>query len=154
MPSRALVVKDPRLHILVGLVVASVVWTMLVCVVQPRYNFDTAPLTSLIGYVVEFFFTAFVGLYIYFFTTAQSQDREWRQQYTMNHVDSIFVPLYDEIIQTIGTLRDTKITYLREWPKIKKTHFRFFVDDELASLLDEFETFLSSNLGRTWSRGY
>ena len=154
MPSSALIAKDPRPHLLVGLVVASVVWTMLVYVVQPRYNIDTAPLTSLIGYVIGFFFTAFVGLYIYFFTTAQSQDREWRQQYTMKHVDSIYVPLYDEIIQTIGTLGDTKITYLQEWPKIKKTHFRFFVDDELARLLDELETFLSSSLGRTWSRGY
>jgi len=154
MPSRALVAKDPRPHLLVGLIVASLLWTVLVYVVQPRYNLDTAPLTSLVGYVVGFFFTAFVGLYIYFFTTAQSQDREWRQQYTMKHVDSIYVPLYDEIVQTIGTLRDTKIANLQEWPKIKNTHFRFFVDDELARLLDEFEVFLSSNLGRTWSRGY
>jgi hypothetical protein len=104
---------------------------------------DFGPLVGLIGYAVGFFFSAYVGMHIYFFTTARTQEREWRQRYRVEHVEDIFGPLYDDVVKVIDALEDWSYARLEAWPRIKKSHYIFFVDGIAKAHLVDLDGFLA-----------
>jgi len=113
---------------------------------------DLGPLVGLIGYAVGFFFSAYVGMHIYFFTTARTQEREWRQRYRVEHVEDIFGPLYDDIVKVIDSLEDWSYASLEAWPRIKKSHYVFFVDETARAKLDDLEGFLAGEFSERLRR--
>lgn len=146
--------RDPRPVLLAGLFVSVVVWLILVYKADPNLDVDLAPIANLLAYAIGFFFSAYLGMLIYFFTTSQSQDRQFRQQYTTKHVEDIYAPLYDEVAKTISELEGYGYPRLEVWPQKKGTHYAFFVDDDLRRQLDTLESFLSADFSEAQSQGY
>ena len=146
--------RDPRPFLLAGFIEAFVVWLILVYMMDPTVEADLAPAANLVAYAVGFFFSAYVGMHIYFFTTSQSQDRQFRQEYTTTHVEVIYAPLYDEVAKTVRELEDYGSPWLIVWPEKKGTHYASFVDDALRRQMDALESFLSVDIRGAQSRGY
>ncbi|HKZ64344.1 MAG TPA: hypothetical protein VJ400_07875 [Thermoplasmata archaeon] len=136
------------------MVVTVAMWMILVYKLDPELGADLAPAAGLLAYAIGFFFSAYVGLHIYFFTTSQSQDRQFRQQYITKHVEEIYAPLYDEVAKVVRELEGYEWPRLEVWPAKKGTHYAFFVDDDLRSQLDLLESFLSTELSAAHSDGY
>ncbi len=111
---RVLTPGDPRRKLLFGLGFSLGMWAALVFANPPRGVVDLGPLIGLSSYAVGFFFSAYVGMHIYFFTTARTQEREWRQRYRVEHVEDIFGPLYDDIVKVIDSLEDWSYTTLEK----------------------------------------
>src|SRR2546426_3691989 len=139
---------DPRRKLLLGLGLTALAWAIFVFANPLRGTMDLGPLVGLIGYAVGFFFSAYVGMHIYFFTTARTQEREWRQRYRVEHVEDIFGPLYDDIVKVIDSLEDWSYASLEKWPGIKKSHYVFFVDEAVKAKLDGLEGFLAGEFSQ------
>lgn len=155
MPVRPIRPQDPRRYLLAGFVAALVSWLALIYWMGPNSGADLTPVANLLAYGIGFLSSAYVGMHIYFFTTAQSQDRAFRQEYTTKHVDEIYGPLYDELAKTIRELEDYESPWrLEVWQQKKGTHFAFFVAESLRAELDQLESFLAGELSDARSKGY
>jgi hypothetical protein len=146
MAIRPIRARDPRPHLLAGFVSALLTWLAVIYWIGPTSGADLTPIANLLAYGIGFLFSAYVGMHIYFFTTAQSQDRQFRQEYTTKHVEEIYTPLYDEIARVVESLNEYQMPRLEEWPKKKGTHYSFFVDDEIRTALDQLEAFLAKDV--------
>jgi hypothetical protein len=155
MAVRPLRPRDPRRYLLAGFIAALLTWLGLIYWIGAKSGADLTPVANLLSYGIGFLFSAYVGMHIYFFTTAQSQDRQFRQEYTTKHVDEIYAPLYDELAKTVRELEDYGSPWrLEVWQQKKGTHFAFFVQDGLRAELDQLEGFLSGELSDARSKGY
>lgn len=155
MALRPIRLQDPRRYLLAGFIAALVSWLSLIYWIGPKSGADVTPVANLLAYGIGFLFSAYVGMHIYFFTTAQSQDRQFRQEYTTKHVDEIYAPLYDELAKIVRDLETYDAPWrLEVWQQKKGTHFAFFVEEKLRAELDQLESLLAGELSDARSKGY
>lgn len=147
--------RDPRPYLLAGFIAALLIWLALIYWIGPASGANLTPVENLLSYGIGFLFSAYVGMHIYFFTTAQSQDRQFRQEYTTKHVDEIYAPLYDEVAKTIRELEAYGSPWrLEVWEQKSGMHYAFFADEGLRLELDRLESLLSGELSDAHSKGY